>query len=239
MNKFNFAFLFFTVILFSISCETTETDDPDDDQNTDTRLTDSRDGRVYNTVKIGTQTWMAENLKYLPAIYSNSEYSYTEPRYYVYDFSGTNPSAAKMTSNFQTYGVLYNWPAANNSCPSGWHLPSDAEWETLAQFIDSDNGNDGKFNDDWNSVGTYLKSQTGWTASDSPVNDKYGFKALPGGYRDNSITFNAILNHGLWWSATAQDGDNAFCRSLSYFTASFSRVDNRKDFGFSVRCIKN
>ena len=179
MKKFSYAFLFFTIILFSISCET-ETDDPDNDQNEDTRLTDSRDGRVYNTVKIGNQTWMAENLKYLPVVYSRDEYSYTEARYYVFDFSGTNPSAAKMTANFQTYGVLYNWPAAANNCPSGWHLPSDADWETLAQFIDSDNGNEGKTNDDWNAVGGFLKSESGWNASsDSPINDRYGFKALP------------------------------------------------------------
>lgn len=91
-------------------------------------FTDSRDGKVYNIVTIGKQFWMAENLAYLPSVVDPGTGSYTEPYYSVYGYNGTDVAAAKATENYQTYGVLYNWPAAMTACPEGWHLPSDAEW---------------------------------------------------------------------------------------------------------------
>ena len=99
--------------------------------------------------------------------------------------------------------------------------------------------NEGKFNDDWNTVGGYLKSETTWTTSDSPVHDNYEFTALPGGRRDNSSNFNGITNYGMWWSATVNDSENSFVRTLSYTTMTFSRTYNRNDFGVSVRCVKD
>ncbi|MCF8358778.1 MAG: hypothetical protein K9H26_08480 [Prolixibacteraceae bacterium] len=88
---------------------------------------DERDGNYYNTVKIGEQIWMAENLAYLPQINRPSEQSYTIPLYYVYEYEGTEVNEAKAIENYQIYGVLYNWQAAISACPSGWHLPSDDE----------------------------------------------------------------------------------------------------------------
>lgn len=106
-------------------------------------LLDERDNRSYTTATIGTQTWMTQNLAYLPSVNPNSDGSTTEKRYYVFGYNGTNVAEARATSNCKTYGVLYNFPAAldrspgsnavppgvKGICPAGWHLPSDEEWK--------------------------------------------------------------------------------------------------------------
>jgi uncharacterized protein (TIGR02145 family) len=96
---------------------------------------DARDSNIYPTVQIGTQCWMKKNLAYLPSVVGPGTGSETTSYYYVYDYNGTDVSAAKATSNYTTYGVLYNWPAATTACPSGWHLPTDAELNTLETYV--------------------------------------------------------------------------------------------------------
>jgi len=98
-------------------------------------ITDPRDGNVYRTVQIGKQCWLAENLKYLPAVCPATTTPDGSALYYVYDYQGNSVSEAKATANYQHYGVLYNWPAALAACPPGWHLPSDAEWSELTDFL--------------------------------------------------------------------------------------------------------
>jgi len=94
-------------------------------------FTDKRDGRKYSYTTIGIQTWMTENLAYLPTLSHLNSISETVNHYYVYGYEGTNISEAKATANFINFGVLYNWPAAISSCPDGWHLPSDQEFKIL------------------------------------------------------------------------------------------------------------
>jgi hypothetical protein len=91
------------------------------------------EGFDYETVQIGDQCWFSENCRYLPEVSPSNEGSETEPYYYVYDYQGTDVAAAKATSNYETYGVLYNWPAVMTEgiCPSGWHIPSDGEFTEL------------------------------------------------------------------------------------------------------------
>jgi hypothetical protein len=98
------------------------------------------EGNGYKTVKIGKQWWMAENLAYLPTVNPPTEGSVTNPYYYVYNYIGTNVAEAKESEIYKTFGVLYNWPAAMNACPKGWHLPSYAEWEQLGQYISDEKG---------------------------------------------------------------------------------------------------
>ena len=119
-------------------------------------FTDSRDGKVYKTVTIGEQVWMAENLAYLPSVVGPATESYTAPYYYVYGYDGTSVATAKATTNYQTYGVLYNWPAALTACPSGWHLPSDAEWTQMKNYLIA-NG--------YNNIAISLASANGWQSS--------------------------------------------------------------------------
>jgi len=96
--------------------------------------TDHRDGNIYPTIQIGNQCWMAKNLAYLPSVVGASTESNTVAYYYVYGYNGTDVNAAKATTNYSTYGVLYNWTAASTACPSGWHLPTDAEQYTLENY---------------------------------------------------------------------------------------------------------
>ena len=234
-------------------------------------IADSRDGTVYNTVQIGNQCWLKENLKYLPEVSPSSAGSQTDPHYYVYGYQGTSVSVAKATDNYQNYGVLYNWPAAMNGagsssanpsgvqgvCPAGWHLPSDAEWTELTDYVVShgypnESGNP-------NGAGNALKS---CRQVDSPLGgecatsehprwdshnthygtDQFGFSALPGSDRYLNGSFGIIGNigyYGLWWSSTEYSSNQAVRRFMvsnnGYVTSYFSDKEN----GFSVRCIRN
>jgi len=160
---------------------------------TKTTFVDSRDGQTYNKVTIGTQTWMAENLNYEAggSCYIGQEASYCE-----------------------TYGRLYDWNTAmNNSvsstavpsgirgvCPEGWHLPSEAEWGVLMQFVNPSCPVSGTCAN----AGTKLKAKNGWN-SDGNGTDEYGFSALPGGYRDSYPIFSGVGNVGRWWSTTDRE----------------------------------
>ena len=206
-------------------------------------FTDTRDGNHYNAIKIGNQIWMVENLKYLPSVVGPETGSQTTPHYYVYGYNGTNVTDAKATANYNTYGVLYNWPAAMNGaassttnpsgvqgvCPTGWHVPSDAEWTELTDYLgETDAG--GKLKE----TGT-----THWSSPNTSTTNETGFTALPGGYRDFDGTFDGIGYYGYWWSATASYAPNAWLRSMYYSGNSVSRRNFNKELGFSVRCVRD
>lgn len=191
-------------------------------------FTDPRDGNVYQTVTIGTQIWMAENLRYLPSVVGSATGSNTTPYYYVYGYEGTNLTDAKATSNYTTYGVLYNWPAACSSCPAGWHLPSDAEWTQLTDNLGGEPYAGGKLKESgtahWNSPNTGATNETGFTA-------------LPGGSRTNNGTFYWIGKEVYLWSATEYNANTAWIRYMTYDESSATRDRSNKLVGFSVRCI--
>ncbi len=209
-------------------------------------FTDSRDGNVYKTVRIDNQTWMAENLRYLPnvsapATPASGTYGVY---YYVYDYSGTSVSAAKATSNYSTYGVLYSWKAAMASCPAGWHLPSDAEWKDLEMFL----GMTQDQADDVGYRGTNQGSQLAGNADlweNGTLENTSGFGtsgvfALPGGCRSRADgSFHSLGSNGHWWSITEVYSSYAWRRYLSEFSSSVYRDYANKDFGFSVRCVKD
>ncbi len=167
------------------------------------------DGRTYKTVIINGKEWMAENLAYLPAVSPPTTGSTTAPHYYVYEYTGTDVAAAKQNTNYTTYGVLYNWPAAQAACPSGWHLPTDAEWTALENYLIASGFNyDGTTTG--NKIAKSLAATTNWSASSSTgtignnlsLNNKSGFSALPGGYRYYYGYFSTIGSYGHWWSST-------------------------------------
>jgi len=190
-------------------------------------FTDIRDGNVYQTVTIGNQIWMAENLKYLPSVVGPGTGSQTLPNYYVYGYSGTTVADAKFTANYTTYGVLYNWTAACNSCPAGWHLPSDAEWTKLTDFVGGSSNS-----------GTKLKSTSGWISGGNG-RDEYGFTALPGGGRGIFGTFDYVGLVGSWWSASEFSTDYAWYHYVSYNYSNVSRLNYYKALGLSVRCVRD
>ena len=211
-------------------------------------FTDSRDSKVYKTVTIGNQVWMAENLAYLPSVVGPATESFTEPHYYVYGYDGTNVTAAKGTTNYNKYGVLYNWPAALTACPEGWHLPSDAEWTQLEEYLIA-NGYNYDGTTTGNKIAKSMANYSGWNTStvtgaigntDYPEYwNKSGFSALPGGYRFNDGSFYLIGYFGNWWSSTQSNTNNAWSHDLYYDRSYVNRNRNNKERGFSVRCLRD
>jgi len=207
-------------------------------------LTDTRDGNTYNTVLIGTQCWMKENLAYLPSVSPSNQGSETTPYYYVYNYQGTDITTAKATSNYQTYGVLYNWPAAmaghassntvpsgvQGVCPTGWHIPSDGEWSQLLTYLGGTTIAGGKLKE----VGT-----SHWFNPNTGATDVSGFTALPAGGRYPNGIFNYLGHFIYFWAATESSGTNAWTSGLYYNLASVYWLNYSKSYGFSVRCIKD
>jgi len=203
-----------------------------------------RDGRNYKTVTIGTQTWMAENLAYLPSITPIETYSDTVSCYYVYDYKGTSISDAKATANYATYGALYNWPAALAVCPEGWHLPSDTEWTTLSDYL-TNNGYGFEGRADY--ITKSLASSSGWSSSsttgtpgnDSGSNNSTGFSGLPGGFYGFGYGFLNASYGGNWWSSNACDEGCAWRHSLCYGDYWLFRFNEGRGSGLSVRCVRD
>jgi uncharacterized protein (TIGR02145 family) len=206
-------------------------------------FTDSRDDNQYVTVTIGSQVWMAENLAYLPSVSPPTSGSNNLPYYYVYGYDGTNVSEAKATSNYQTYGVLYNWRAAMNGasssntnpsgvqgiCPEGWHLPSEAEWTILTDYLGGEDVAHGKMKE----TGT-----THWKAPNTGATNESGFTAVPGGFRYPDGTFNYLGLYCYWWSSTTYKYDSSSAYDLSLSSTLYSTFSS-KAFGSSVRCVRD
>jgi len=206
--------------------------------------TDPRDGKVYKTIKIGDQVWMAENLAYLPTVSEPIETSLSYPYYFVNGYYGTNTADAKATDNYKTYGALYNWPAAKEACPEGWHLPSDAEWTQLENYLtDNGYGYEGSGDD----IAKALAATTNWYSSTTPgtpgdnllLNNSSGFSALPGGYINSIRDFIRTEINGSWWSATESGIYNASTRRLFYSSSIVNHYIDIKANGLSVRCIRD
>jgi uncharacterized protein (TIGR02145 family) len=187
------------------------------------------EGYNYSTVQIGNQCWFSENCRYLPEVSPSSTGNETDPYYYVYDYEGTDVTAAQATENFTTYGVLYNWPAVMTEgiCPSGWHIPSDGEFTELTDFLGGIVAG-GKMKeagyDHWNSPNTGATNSSGFTG-------------LPGGYRDSG-GFSANGDSGYWWSAS-ESGSYSWRRVLHYFNVDVYRYANNRNYGFSARCVRD
>ncbi len=202
------------------------------------------DSKHYTVVTIGTQTWMAENLAYLPSVNPGSSGSLTSSFYYVYGYNDTNVTAAKATVNYQTYGVLYNWHAAMNgdtssnsvpsgvqgACPNGWHLPGDAEWDIIVNYLGGDT-----------IAGSKMK-ETGtihWNSPNTEATNSSGFTALPGGLRYYYGNYLYVGNYGYWWSSTEYSIYNAWIRSMIGSNGLASSYDYDKKFALSVRCLRD
>jgi uncharacterized protein (TIGR02145 family) len=181
----------------------------DDSGGNTSSFTDPRDGQVYTTRKIGTQVWMTRNLNYAAA--GSSCYDSSE-------------------SNCATYGRLYDWNTALTVAPSGWHLPSDAEWTTLITYLGGDS-----------IAGGSMKATTLWLSPNTGATNSSGFAGLPGGGRDNIGGFIHVGEFGSWWSSTANQSWPNLSRgvNLAYNFTYIERIDADMTLGFSVRCVKD
>lgn len=205
-------------------------------------FTDMRDGTTYNWVSIGNQVWMSENLAYLPVVSPSSDGSETSPFYYVYDYEGSSVNEAKATSNYATYGVLYNLEAAKTACPTGWRIPTDDEWKVLEKYL-------GMSEADLNATGYRYSGSVGgklkepgtlhWLRPNAGATNKIGFNALPGGSRYGSGGFGHLGTNADFRSASEDGSQNASLRYLDYSIDGVGRGFYDGRYAFSVRCLMN
>ncbi|MCX6327862.1 MAG: fibrobacter succinogenes major paralogous domain-containing protein [Bacteroidia bacterium] len=215
------------------------------------------EGNQYNVVKIGTQTWMKENLKTTKYNDGTAIPNVTVDATWAALTTGAYSDYNNTPANSTTYGRLYNWCAVDNNaatkvasnggknvCPTSWHLPTDAEWTTLTDYLTNNGyGYQGSGSD----LGKSMASTSGWTASatlgtvgnDQASNNSSGFTALPGGYRYSNGTYDDVGGYGYWWSSTEDSASYAWGRHMSYSHANVYRYDGYKQSGFSVRCLRD
>jgi uncharacterized protein (TIGR02145 family) len=202
------------------------------------RFTDSRDGATYHWVKIGSQTWMAENMAYLPAVSPPAEGGWNEPFYYVQGYEGNNISMAVQLENFARYGVLYNWKAMQSACPTGWRLASDEDWKVLEDYLGMDPSEIEETDDrTTGDIGKKLKSASGWF-EDGNGDNSSGFNARPGGSRNANGRFGSIGMRAIFMTATAGGSSFNFSRGLTNDSHGISRGTGSYGLGLSARCIK-
>lgn len=210
-------------------------------RNATSTLTDI-EGNVYKTLLIGNQTWMVENLKTtkykdgtaIPLVTDGMAWSRLTTAAYCF----SNNDAA----NKNTYGALYNWYAVKTAklAPAGWHVATDAEWTTLENYVSTNLGVSG-------TVAKALAATTIWTSStnkgaignDLKLNNTSGFTALPIAERDYSGTFGTIGGYAAWWTSTEYNAAEAWYRNVFYTDGYLVRWHNTKNYGYSVRCVKD
>ena len=208
-------------------------------------MTDSRDGRTYKTIIIGSQMWMAQNLNYA---YTGVPYNYGS-----YTSDSTSWCYGNEASNCTKYGRLYTWAAAMDSvgtwsangkgcgyyktcspieivrgvCPEGWHLPTQGEWNALFNAVGGRS-----------TAGKMLKSTSGWSNSGNGT-DSYGFSALPAGNRYDDGNYDDEDYDANFWSSTEKDSSYVYTMGLYYSSGSVSLEKTLiKNMGVSVRCLK-
>ena len=202
-----------------------------------TSMVSDVENNMYNTVQIGTQCWTKSNLKTskyrngdnIPTGLSNSAWQNTT--------SGADAIYNNEPVNDGLYGKLYNHYAVTDSrglCPTGWHVPSDAEWTTLENQLGGSSV-----------AGGALKSTTmqptpgGWNSPNTGATNSSGFTALPGGLRYDGGDVGNMTSGGCWWSSSVLSGSNAWLRSLYYITSGVTRDDYLRTGGISVRCCRD
>jgi len=220
-------------------------------QNT---FTDSRDGKKYKTVKIGSQTWMAQNLDY-----------HGDDGYLGLCYGDHPQQKIKNPKSCQIYGRLYDWNEAMKACPKGWHLPSNKEWEILFDFVGGKEvaGKKLKAKNGWKELDL---SRDGWNAGKNPntpkckwtkeevdnrgrvvtakeydicSTDEFGFAALPGGVGWPDGRFSESGEGGSWWSASESGANSAYNIVMGHIGNGSGPVSREKSYLFSTRCIQD
>ncbi len=188
------------------------------------------DGNVYLAVSIGTQIWMAENLKTtrfndgteIQLVTDDSEWNkLITPGLSWYD---------NQPDNGDTYGALYNYSSieTDNLCPSGWHVPTDEEWTTLSDYLGGESVAGGKLKE---------AGSQHWISPNTLATNDFDFTALPGGYHNANGSYNLIGEFGRWWSSSESGLVTSWFRKIGYDSSAITRKQNARNSGFSVRCV--
>jgi Fibrobacter succinogenes major domain (Fib_succ_major). len=203
-------------------------------------LTDARDNKTYKTVKVGKQTWMAENLNFN----ANGSKCYGEGSRVLASYDEKTDtykdtitlSKVEIQTNCNKYGRLYDWETAKKACPKGWHLPSMYEWETLVDIAGG-----------YEVAGKALKARSGWNSDNGKSGngtDDYGFSALPGGNYYNGY-FSNVGDGGSWWGINNKDAyrlyNDAYRRYIDYDNegVNYYYGEGADDGLLSVRCLQD
>jgi uncharacterized protein (TIGR02145 family) len=211
------------------------------------------DGNLYQAVRIGSQVWTVENLrvtKYNDGSLISLDTSTitwnmaTTPKYCFYE-NTTNADSIKK------YGALYNWYVVKTGklTPSGWHVPTDAEWTIMEKYLVLNGYNWDETTDtaQYNKIAKSLAAKTDWFTFSTPgaigrdltKNNCSGFSALPGGCRNYNGTFYDLSSFVRWWTTTEKDASNALNRYLHYDNDYLGRFNSVKSGGFSVRLVRD
>jgi len=202
-----------------------------------TTFVDSRDGKTYKKVTIGTQTWMAENLNYAAegskCYGEGAPVEITDPHDFHDSPGGYKPvtktlSDKEVKANCVKYGRLYDWPAAQEACPAGWHLPSNDEWNAMEEYVESRENSS-------------LRAASGWKIHRNGTDD-YGFAALPGGFRSlDDGNYEGVGGYAGWWSSTENDPDSVRGRFMYHYgyRNALGWIRGSKSGLNSVRCVRD
>ncbi len=237
MNNLKWLFLPVLILAVLSGCKKDDDDDDDDDGVTmpkaSTPVTDI-DGNTYKTVEIGTQIWMAENLKVTR--YQDGDSIAYVPQNNLWNINTTGAFCFYNDSShyINKYGLMYNFYAGANSkniCPTGWHIPTMAEWNTLVEFL----GGTGF-------AGEKLKAKTGWKVDiEEPNNNISGFTAVPGGRRTQNGDYGQQERYGYYWSSTSFDTNIGGLIRLDREEpiVTYPTTGIFKNYGLSCRCVKD
>ncbi len=196
-----------------------------------TNVTDI-DGNVYHTIKIGKQCWMQENFR-ATHFRDGSPITETEDKAAWEKADQLHTSGwcyfEGNTENNSVYGKLYNWYTVSDPrhlCPSGWHIPSDDEFQTLSDYLGGDSIS-----------GAHMKATALWSHPNTGADNSSGFTALPAGYRISSGYFSLLGHNAFFWSSTPDDKEGAYLRNLCFNYSPALRLNDFAGDGFSVRCV--
>ncbi len=202
------------------------------------------DGNKYGVMKIGNQTWMTSNLRtgsyrdgswLLSGLYEGYEWASAGGawcNYPDYEIDGLDSDEDVIDA----YGMLYNWNAVNNSkgiCPTGWHIPTDVDWQELVTFLGGEDIAGGKLKD----ITTEPSSHPRWNSPNTGATDNFGFGALPAGLRSAIGEFLDVGYSTTFWSSTPFESDFVMVWKIYYDGATMERYYKDKSSGFSVRCV--
>ena len=191
-------------------------------------MTDARDDQTYETVTLGDQTWLAQNLNYEA---DNSWCFQNDP------------------DNCEIYGRLYNWEAAMDACPAGWHLPSDQEWSALIKYLDPKSDPSAVLTESKTAGGLMkttgtIEDGTGlWAEPNEGATNASGFSVVPGGERVPTPAglYNLLGQHAFFWTSTEYDSSSAGFKTMDYghsgVTKGTSTTNMTKAYALSVRCL--
>jgi uncharacterized protein (TIGR02145 family) len=200
------------------------------------------EGNRYNLIRIGSQLWMQENLKatkYNDGIDIRNAVSANDWHLLTPAYCWLNND----TWNKNIYGALYNWYTVSTGklCPTGWHIPSDAEWKILEKYLGLTQEEADATDYRGTNQGTQLKNTTGWSEEGNGTNSS-GFSALPASWRDYDSEFMNYMGSGIdgyWWTSSENDAATAWARSMTYNSTRISRKAYSLNRGYSIRCVRD